>query len=250
MTALPVNITDAVAIAEVDITSAIFQLPTTVSDQMYAKVNPPNITNLTTGTVLGTGVFDIMMASVKAQLREEYECNRITGGEYAKAFIELTSAALQNAVQYSLTADTSFWQAQTAQVQAITGRIQMENARFTYQNTLPAQFAQIVEQGNQSRAQTSDTRLDGIPVAGVMGAQESLYKQQVTSYQRDAEVKAAKIFSDSWITQKTIDSGLLPPQAFTNDSVNNILACIMTNNGFTLAASTAAEAVATSADVV
>lgn len=92
--------------------------------------------------------------------------------------------------------------------------------------------ALLQEQVEGQRAQTMDTRTDGAtPVAGVLGQQKSLYAQQVTSYQRDAEVKAAKIFSDAWITMKTIDEGLAPPTYFSNANLDVILASIKSNNG-------------------
>ena len=80
------------------------------------------------------------------------------------------------------------------------------------------------------RAQTMDTRTNGVAIRGSVGKQKDLYTQQITSYQRDAEVKAAKLFTDAWITQKTIDEGLLPPGAFRNDSINVILRNIKANN--------------------
>ncbi|MNT93606.1 hypothetical protein D3C72_2351200 [compost metagenome] len=80
------------------------------------------------------------------------------------------------------------------------------------------------------RGQTLDLRSDGATVTGVMGQQKVLYAQQVTSYQRDAEVKAAKLFTDAWITQKTMDEGLLPPDGFTNASVDTILTALKANN--------------------
>ncbi|MBQ5153795.1 hypothetical protein EGM85_11085, partial [Macrococcus caseolyticus] len=60
--------------------------------------------------------------------------------------------------------------------------------------------------------------------------QKELYTQQITSYQRDAEVKAAKLFTDAWITQKTIDEGLTPPNGFTNASVDDVLSTVKRNN--------------------
>ena len=47
----------------------------------------------------------------------------------------------------------------------------------------------------------------------------------------DAEVKAAKLFTDAWITQKTIDEGLTAPSNFANDSVNTILGVLKANSG-------------------
>jgi hypothetical protein len=43
-------------------------------------------------------------------------------------------------------------------------------------------------------------------------------------------VKASKIFSDAWITMKTIDEGLVPPNGFTNASLDTVLTALKTNN--------------------
>lgn len=93
-----------------------------------------------------------------------------------------------------------------------------------------AQITLVNEQMESQRAQSSDTRSTGEPVAGLTGKQKDLYTQQITSYKRDAEVKAAKLFTDAWITQKTIDEGLVAPPNFTNSSLDDILGTLKTNN--------------------
>lgn len=273
-----------------DTTGLIFQLPEDTSDEMYQKVLEVKIEDLTTGSITGSGAFDKIMASVKQHLQAEYEIGRITGNEYTKAYIETTNAALQTALQFVLGREQAFWAAQTAQIQAITARVELEAAKYNYDNILPiqkntaqvsyesakynydhmlpiqadtalvnyqtakytydymlpiqrdaalynvqhilpAQSALLTGQAEVQHAQISDTLLDGgTPVTGVMGAQQALYKQQVISYKRDAEVKAARIFTDAWITQKTIDDGLTAPPNFTNSSVDAILGTIKSNN--------------------
>lgn len=101
---------------------------------------------------------------------------------------------------------------------------------YTLLQILPTQKALLEEQVEVQRAQTMDTRTNGITIKGSVGKQKDLYTQQIISYQRDAEVKAAKLFTDAWITQKTIDEGLMPPGAFRNDSINVILRNIKANN--------------------
>lgn len=110
--------------------------------------------------------------------------------------------------------------------------LKLDNDTKTYQNTqiLPRQKDLLLEQIEVQRAQTLDTRTNGAAIKGSVGKQKDLYTQQIISYQRDAEVKAAKLFTDAWITQKTIDEGLLAPGAFRNDSVNVILRNIKKNN--------------------
>lgn len=94
------------------------------------------------------------------------------------------------------------------------------------------QIALTREQMESQRSQTLDTRSDGTTIiTGSVGKQKDLYSQQITSYQRDSEIKAAKIFSDAWITQKTIDEGLTAPTVFTNATIDDVLSAVQVNNG-------------------
>lgn len=235
---------------------------------------------LTTGTVNGTGTFDVLMKSVKAHLLEEFKNNRISGAEYVRAYIELTGAAMTNATQYALSKKQAYWQGVTSQAQLIASRVQIGIAKTQYVNQkfealtakagyaltkaklstessaycisqynlnsmLPQQLSLLVqqtatatnqvtlikEQMEAQRAQTHNSRSDGSTVTGLIGTQKSLYNQQIDSYTRDAELKAAKLFSDAWITQKTIDEGLVPPNSFANASVDTVMNKIKINNG-------------------
>lgn len=100
---------------------------------------------------------------------------------------------------------------------------QGEGIDYTNENILPKQEILIREQGEAQRAQTSDVRSDNGVVRGLIGKQKDLYTQQITSYQRDAETKFTKMLADAWITQKTVDEGLLAPDQFTNSNVNAVL---------------------------
>lgn len=133
-------------------------------------------------------------------------------------------------------------QAETARAQTtgnrsdgspVSGVIGWDNRtkQFTLENLLPAQHQMVMEQVEGARAQTLDTRIDGTPVVGLVGKQKDLYTQQIESYQRDAEVKAAKMFIDTWVTQKTIDEGLTAPTVLQNASIETVMSRIKTNNG-------------------
>ena len=162
----------------------------------------PQLTNadLTNATsdyqheIAGTGALDVIMNTMTLHLEREYFKGRITGPEYTKAYIGMIQAATAAGVQYLLGRDSSFWQSEA------------------------------------QRAQVSDTLSDGTPVAGLIGKQKELYTQQIASYKRDAEVKAGKMWVDAWITMKTIDEGLLPPDQFTNTEINEVLNAIKANN--------------------
>lgn len=109
----------------------------------------------------------------------------------------------------------------------------VDNQTKTYQlnNILPYQSKYISEQYESQLAQTTDNRSDGSVVSGNIGEQKALYAQQIVSYKRDAEVKAAKIFTDPWMTMKTADDGLTAPNGFTNSSLDQILTALKNNNG-------------------
>jgi hypothetical protein len=109
--------------------------------------------------------------------------------------------------------------------QLAIAEVQRQTSQYTFDNILPKQAILMSEQAEGARAQTVDTRSDGITqIAGTLGAQKSLYAQQVISYQRDAQLKGAKLFTDAWTVQKTIDEGLVPPAGFTNSSLDVVLA--------------------------
>lgn len=260
-------------IPSVDLSDGKYTFPGGTDSALFKPVAPITLEQLTERIVDGKGAFDSLMTAMGSHLKFEFEKGRITGAEYTKAYVALTESAMSNAVSFLINRDQSFWQAQSAQVQAITALVQLETAKvqlaavqlealnqranfaltklklagesvayctaqFNLENMLPAQLtllerqrAMVVEQTEVQRAQTLDYRTDGAEVTGIMGTQKKLYLQQITSYQRDAETKAAKMFSDAWITQKTIDEGLLAPTQFQNAAVNDVLSVIRANNG-------------------
>jgi hypothetical protein len=91
------------------------------------------------------------------------------------------------------------------------------------------QILMVHEQMEGQRAQTLDTRQDGqtrattvtLPdgtnenrLQGLLGVQNYLYRQQILSYREDGKVKAAKLFSDLWMTMKTMEEATQPSNYF------------------------------------
>lgn len=89
----------------------------------------------------------------------------------------------------------------------------------------------VKEQTESQRAQTLDVRVDGAIVKGAIGKQKDLHAQQILSYQRDTEIKTGRMYLDSWITQKTMDEGLIAPTQFTNAIVDQVFGKIKLNSG-------------------
>lgn len=252
-------------IPNVDFTDPSFKIPDGIDSDVFKSVGKLTNGDLTSGAVDGTGTFDVLMQGFSVHLKKEFQENRISGAEYTKAFIALTAGAMQNAVQFLLGRDSAYWQAVMAQTQAVAARVTLETAKVQYlsvlmealsnraqfaltklklatedvtfasgefqlNNILPQQLKLMLEQTEAARAQTLDARSDGTTVVGVIGKQKDLYAQQITSYKRDAEVKAGKLYTDAWTVMKTMDEGLLPPNGFKNANLDVILTNIQANN--------------------
>lgn len=159
--------------------------------------------------------------------------------EAVKARVELETAryALVRAQYEAATtkANYALMKIKIATEDATYGNLVGQGKGITFTNDflLPLQRNLLQEQIEVNRAQTLNTRTDGQTVVGQLGKQKDLYNQQITSYQRDAELKATKLFTDSWITQKTIDEGILAPNNFTNATLDVVLTKLRTNLALT-----------------
>ncbi len=257
---------DDFTLPDIDMSGPEWDIPGGDDSPIFGAISKVTNESLTTREVGGSGTFDALMESAHNHLKAEFKANRITGGEYTKAYIAMMESCMSNAVQFLLGRDQAYWAAAMAQIQAVTARVQLATSKaqfvlakiqalsskseyaltklkiatesetycaalFNANQMLPQQLKLITEQTEAQRAQTLDTRSDGATVTGSVGKQKELYSQQITSYQRDAEVKASKLFTDAWITQKTIDEGLNPPNGFTNASIDTILTKLKSNNG-------------------
>ena len=257
---------DDFTLPDIDMSGPEWDIPGGDDSPIFGAIDKISNESLTTREVGGSGTFDALMESAHNHLKAEFKANRITGGEYTKAYIAMMESCMSNAVQFLLGRDQAYWAAALAQIQAVTARVTLATSKaqfvlakiqalsakseyaltkmkiatesetycaalFNASQMLPQQLKLITEQTEAQRAQTLDTRTDGAVVTGSVGKQKELYSQQITSYQRDAEVKASKLFTDAWITQKTIDEGLNPPNGFTNASIDTILTKLKSNNG-------------------
>ena len=89
-----------------------------------------NLMDLTNGAVVnqnwsGTGVFDVLINAVNSNLDIQYTKGRITGSDYAQAYVGAMQAVLAQAVQWTLQADTN-----AAQVDDIRKSIELKDAQL------------------------------------------------------------------------------------------------------------------------
>lgn len=142
-----------------------------------------NIDELTTGSLTGTGVFDVLLQTLRLHLDREFTSGRITGTAYATVYSQALTSFLQEATAYclskaklalelkqleeqvtilqlqqtKLTAETILVESQQSQVEAETDKILYET---TY--VLPENVKVIKNQQDQLIAQTNKVATDTV----------------------------------------------------------------------------------------
>lgn len=188
-------------------------------------IAPISNEDLTTKVVNGTGIFDELMTAAHAHLDQEWGKQRITGTQYAEVYLGQLTAVLQQSVAFLVQRDAIYLNNLLTQAQIdkankelalLDKQIELIEAQIASQEANNTLIAQKVK---TEKAQIQDT-VDGEAVVGVTGAQTALYKQQKEGFIRDAEQKALKIISDTWITRKTVDDGTPLPTGFDTGAVD------------------------------
>ena len=188
-------------------------------------IAPISNEDLTTKVVNGTGIFDELMTAAHAHLDQEWGKQRITGTQYAEVYLGQMTAVLQQSVAFLVQRDAIYLNNLLTQAQIdkankelalLDKQIELIEAQIASQVANNVLIAQKVK---TEKAQIQDI-VDGEVVVGVTGAQTALYKQQKEGFIRDAEQKALKIISDTWITRKTVDDGTPLPTGFDTSAVD------------------------------
>lgn len=155
----------------------------TVTIENTAVSTALNIDELTTGSLTGTGVFDVLLQTLRLHLDREFTSGRITGTAYATVYSQALTSFLGQATAYclskaklalelqqlaeqvtilqlqqaKLTAETSLVESQQSQVEAETAKVLYET---TY--VLPENVKVIKNQQDQLIAQTNKVTTDTV----------------------------------------------------------------------------------------
>lgn len=157
------------------------------------------VRKFTANSLEGDGVFDVLMHAVELHIRDEYDKNRITGSNYAQAYLGALQAVLPLAFQVTFEADKTQLELERLKVELATQRVQLEVAK--------AQLAQALVQIPLIKAQTLVQLAqvkDNIPndeecyegevfnVHGVMGEQIRTSKEAVENSKKNSALSLFK----------------------------------------------------------
>ena len=175
-----------------------------MADNTWISVLDP--LRVTDGTLVGSGIFDTWMRALGAHLKREYAEQRITGDEYAKAYIALMNNLLNAAVGF-LTQDAQLAMAQEKlkyELQLLDVQVKLADKDLALKEK---QVALAEAQLKAAEAQYKDT-VDGLPVGGVLGKQMKVYDAQAKGFKDNALQAATKIMVDTWNIRRQTDEGL------------------------------------------
>jgi hypothetical protein len=167
------------------------------------------LTDVTTGTVDGTGYFDKFMAAMNAQIDLQYTLKRIQGPDFAKVYLGALQSAMSQAITFAQVVDAST--RTTAEVALLDQKTKTEKA-------------QIMD----------DLSYSGTLINGLVGKQKDLQTQQANGFIRDAEQKALKIILDTWSVSKSVVGTSLPaPEGALNDDISDMITKLRAGIGIT-----------------
>ena len=181
-----------------------------------------DVKNITTGTIDGTGTFDVMMQTVFLHLQREYASGRITGDMYAKAYIEIMNNTLAQATQYVVAA----FQA-TANDDLVAAQIRKINKDI---ELVTEQIELIDYQGISEQAKYLDV-VNGQVIAGTIGKQKDVYTAQTKGFKDSALQSVAKTMIDTWSVRRSTDEGTLttPESKLYDGNIGNAVEAMLTN---------------------
>lgn len=251
---------DSISLDDLDI-----EVPTELLDALKQSPTQINIDTLTKPEIGGDATFDRLMYAVKIHLKEEVDKGRITGSEYANAYVTMAGNAMQSAVQYELNRYQTNYQAILSHINAITAIIEAKCKLASSKvelATAKVMYASSVAQANNHRATYADTVMNlGIKDAnyGLVNAQKdsidatvtredavsaqqiklmvsqkdsidasvirenNLTDQQIKSYIIKDKRECAKIYSDSYITNLSVDAGMKVPDSMTDTNISAVM---------------------------
>ena len=174
-----------------------------------------DVSNVTTGTIDGTGTFDVLMQTVFLHLQREYASGRITGDMYAKAYIEIMNNTLAQETQYIVAA----FQA-SANEDLIKAQI----------DQIRAQIELIGYQGVSEQAKYRDV-VDGEVIAGTIGKQKDVYTAQTKGFKDSALQSLAKTMIDTWSVRRSTDEGTTttPESKLYDGNIGNAIEAMFAN---------------------
>ena len=195
------------------------------------------ITELTQGTVEGSGYFDELMKAVTAHLELQHKLGRIKGADYSTVYLGAMQWAMQQAVAFALGRQQADKQAELLIAQEL--KTDAEKGLVDQQTlTEIERTALTTAQELKTDAETAlltQKELTEDEQTILVQKQQALYVKQTDGFDRDAEQKSLKLWTDLWSIARSTDPDAtavaLPTTISTN--LGTLLEEAISNAGLT-----------------
>lgn len=212
-----------------------------------------DIKDLTSGTLDGTGSFDVMMRVIALHLDQQFKAQRITGNEYADTYLKAMQLAVQAGVQFTLentktATELALIEAQTRAVEEDIilkqlQRVQLQGQIEMLQDQKALLHAQVEGEEAQVRlidqkilTEKSQTDPQYVVAGSLVDSQTKVYQKQAAGLDRDAEQKAAEIYLKPVLTAIGVESNMvsnLAAHGVVDGNTKGILGTLLRNAGIT-----------------
>lgn len=179
-------------------------------------VEPVEVEDLTTATLDGTGVFDILMRANKAHLDHEYQKGKIKQTEYATVYLGSLEHVLQQSVAFLLSKDKVALEALLLEKQIELAGVEVQKAQVELQiaqanlTKIPAEIALLGAQKDLVVQQTANAVKEG----DVLEAQACKLKAEFDAIKEGIEKTAEEAELLRWKTAtekaQTLEAGVDP----------------------------------------
>lgn len=136
-------------------------------------LEPITLPKLTEATVAGSGVFDVLMRSVKGHLEQEFTQSRIKGAEYATVYLGSLEAVLNSSIAFLLQKDKNALEALLVEQQIALAKVEIIKAN--------AQVEQVRAQTANLQAELLILQANALKIPAeiaLLGAQKTLVERQ------------------------------------------------------------------------
>jgi hypothetical protein len=174
-----------------------------------ASLAAPDLTRLTTQAIAGTGVFDVLMNTVKLHLTEEYESDRITGAEYTNVYIAALDSVMKQSVQFLLNTQ------QEEKIQADIGLIRQKTV---------TELAQTDDTIPVGLGFNGDTVVEGVVSLqrDKLEQEELLVEAQVDQVEQEGNLIGQKVVTELAQTCDNLDNASVAGLGY-NDNASGVI---------------------------
>ena len=157
---------------------------------------------------IGTGVFDVLMASVQKHIEEQFESGRITGADYATVYLGSVQAVLQQSVAFLMQEQEAGYKGDIAKHSVDT---QIAQTAKIYADIALVDQKQLTELVKTSNATGGEAKF-----------KQDLIAAQTLGFENDSKLKLLKSMLEGYAVNLSIAGVADVPETVLEQSIDQL----------------------------